>query len=284
MPSDRRGLVQGVVAYGVWGIVPAYWKLLSSIAPVELIANRAIWGLLAFGLIAAVAGRLGDIGKALREPRTLAVMALSGCLLAINWALFVWATLRGHLLDASLGYFINPLVSVALGTLVLRETLTRLQWIAIGCALVGVGILTWRTGTVPWIALLLASTFGLYGLVRKTASVDALVGSTIETVLLAPVALVYLAMSTTALGHASASTHALLIGTGVITAVPLVLFTSAAKRLPLSTIGMLQYLAPTGQFLLAVLAYGEPLALDRLAAFGVIWVGLVIFTFGLRRR
>jgi chloramphenicol-sensitive protein RarD len=283
--SGRIGLVQGVLAYGLWGIVAAYWKLLAHVHPVELIAHRAVWGLGAFTVIVLVAGQWRPFIVAIREPKLVAVMALSGALLAVNWGMFVWATTTGHLLDASLGYFINPLVSIALGMVVLRERLRRLQWIAIVLAAIGVGLLTWRAGRVPWVALLLAATFGLYGLVRKTARVDALVGSTVETVLMAPVALVYLA----AIGGgvfptASASTIALLIGTGVVTAVPLVLFTSAARRLPLSTVGFLQYLAPTGQFLLAVLAFGEPLAHDRLFAFCCIWVGLVAFSVDLLRQ
>jgi chloramphenicol-sensitive protein RarD len=212
-------------------------------------------------------------------------MFVSGALLALNWGMFVWATIRGHLLEASLGYFINPLISVAIGTIFLRERLTRLQWIAIALAAIGVGILTWRAGRVPYISLLLAITFGLYGMIRKLATVDALVGSTIETVLLAPVAAVYLALlGGGAMRTADAGTFGLLVGTGFVTAVPLVLFTSAARRLPLSTVGFLQYLAPTGQFLLAVLAYGEPLARDKLLAFGWIWLGLVLFSIDLVRQ
>ena len=212
-------------------------------------------------------------------------MALSGGLLAINWSLFVWAILGGHLLEASIGYFINPLLSVALGTLVLREQLSRLQWLAIVLATCGVAILTWRAGRVPWIALLLASSFAVYGYVRKTARVEALVGSTLETILMAPIAVVFLIAlgGHGALGHADVPTHALLVGTGVVTAVPLILFTSAARRLPLSTIGFLQYLAPTGQFLLAVIAYGEPLGTERLLAFAAIWAGLVAFSLDLWR-
>ena len=283
--SDRRaGLIHGVLAYGLWGGVAAYWKLLAHVGSVELIAHRAVWGLVAFAVIAIVAGQWQPLVAALRDAKIVGVMALSGALLAVNWVVFVSATTHGHLLDASLGYFINPLVSVALGTLVLRERLRRLQWIAIILAAIGVSLLTWRGGQVPWIALVLASTFGLYGLVRKTARVDALVGSTIETVLLAPIAALYLfAIDGGVLPTADAATWALVIGTGVITAVPLVLFTSAARRLPLSTIGFLQYLAPTGQFLLAVLAFGEPLARDRLLAFVWIWAGLVVFSIDLVR-
>jgi chloramphenicol-sensitive protein RarD len=280
----RKGLVHGVIAYGLWGIVAAYWKLLGHVDPVELIAHRAVWGLGAFVALTAAAGQLPALMAALRVPRTLGVMAISAALLAVNGAVFVWATISGHLLDASLGYFINPLVSVALGTLVLRERLRRLQWVALALAAAGVALLTWRAGRVPWVALVLASTWGVYGLVRKTAKVEALVGSTIETILLVPVAIVYLAvLGGGQLTHGDGETMALLVGTGVVTAVPLIFFTSAARLLPLSTVGFLQYLAPTGQFVLAVVAFGEPLAHEKLVAFGFIWVGLAAFSVDLYR-
>lgn len=281
MTESRKGLLAGIGAYALWGVIPIYWKLLAGVDAIELIAHRAVWGLGAFAALVAIAGQLGTLGRALRDRHVVGVMALSAALLAVNWTVFVWATLDGHLLDASLGYFINPLVSVALGTVFLRERLSRLQWLAIALASAGVAILTWHAGRVPWIALVLASTFGLYGLVRKTANVDAVVGSTIETLWMVPVAIAYLAWIAErggALGHASATTHTLLVGTGIITAVPLVLFTVAARRLPLSTVGFLQYLAPTGQFVLATLVYGEPVPTERLFAFVVIWAGLAVFS------
>ncbi len=288
MSPTRKGLVHGVIAYGLWGIVAAYWKLLKTVDPVELIAHRAVWGLGAFGGLILAAGQLPALRVALRDRRIVGVMLLSATLLAVNWAIFVWATISGHLLEASLGYFINPLVSVALGTLVLREHLRRLQWIAIGLAALGVSVVAWRAGQVPWIALVLAGTWGAYGLVRKTAKVEALVGSAVETVILAPIAIVYLAVLASrgggALGHAEITTLLLLVGTGVVTAVPLVFFTSAARVLPLSTVGFLQYLAPTGQFLLAVVAFGEPLSHDRLAAFALISIGLAMFSVDLWRQ
>jgi len=286
--ESRKGLIQGILAYGLWGVVAAYWKLLAHVDPVEIIAHRALWGLAAFATLVIAFGEWTALRITLRDRRIVAVMALSGSLLAFNWSIFVAATIEGHLLDASLGYFINPLVSIALGTVVLRERLRRLQWLAIAFAAAGVALLTWRAGHVPWISLLLAGSFGIYGLVRKTARVDALVGSTIETLLIAPVAIAYLALLAAhgggALGHADTSTYLLLASTGFVTAIPLVFFTSAARRLPLSTVGFLQYLAPTGQFLLAVLAFGEPLARDRLAAFALIWIGLAVFSIDLYRH
>lgn len=281
--DERKGLLAGVLAYTVWGIVPAYWRLLRHVDPIELVAHRAVWGVGTFGLLIAIAGQGRHLTRALRDPRTLGVMVVSGVLLAVNWILFVWATVSGHLLEASLGYFMNPLVSVGLGTLVLREQLRRLQWIAIALATSGVAFLAWRVGQVPWVSLALAVSWGLYGLVRKTAKVDALVGSTVETLLLAPVAAIFLGLRGSAFQAGDPQTIALLVGTGVITVVPLILFTVAARRLPLSTVGFLQYLAPTGQFLLAVLAYHEPLARDRLFAFALIWVALVVFSVDLAR-
>jgi chloramphenicol-sensitive protein RarD len=283
--TRRIGLLHGIAAYGLWGIVAAYWKLLEGIDPIELVAHRAVWGLLAFGAIAIGAGQWRAMRAAIVDPRVLAVMALSSSLLAVNWGVFVGATITGRLLDASLGYFINPLVSVALGMIVLRERMRRLQWIAIGLAAVGVAQLALRAGEVPWIALVLASTFGLYGLVRKIARVEAVVGSTIETVLMAPVGAIYLAvLGGGVMNGGSASTIALLAGTGVVTAVPLVLFASAARRLPLATVGFLQYLAPTGQFVLAATVFGEPLASERLLAFVWIWAGLGVFSVDLWRH
>lgn len=284
MTERRAGLIQGVLAYGLWGVIAAYWKLLDDVEPIELIAHRALWGLGAFVAIVVIAGEWSALRTALRDSRLVATMAASAALLALNWGVFVAATIHGYLLEASLGYFINPLVSIALGTLVLRERLRRLQWVAIVLAAIGVGLLTWRAGRVPWVSLVLAATFGLYGLLRKIARVEAMVGSAIETLVLAPVAIIYLvAIGGGVASHADATTLALLAGTGIVTAVPLVLFTSAARRLPLSTVGFLQYLAPTGQFLLAVLAFGEPLAEGRMLAFGWIWAGLAVFSVDLWR-
>jgi len=284
---DRRGLLYGVSAYALWGVVPVFWKLLAGIDPVEVLAHRIVWGVAAFALIVPFAGAGPALRVAMRDRRTLAVMALSGSLLALNWGIFVGSVATGHLLEASLGYFINPLVSVGLGMVVLGERMRRLQWLAIAFAFAGVVLMTWYAGRIPWISLLLAATFGSYGLVRKVARVESLVGSTLETALLAPIAAGYLVLVAMrgegALGHTDATTHLLLVATGVVTAGPLLLFTSAARRLPLSTIGFLQYLSPTGQFLLAVLVYGEPFSADRLLAFALIWAGLAVFSLDLLR-
>lgn len=287
--ETRRGLIYGIAAYGLWGVVPLFWKLLAHVDPLEVLAHRVVWGMLTFAIIVGLAGVGPTLWAAIRERRTLVVMALSGTLLAINWGTFIAAVASERLLDASLGYFINPLVSVALGTIVLRERLRRLQWLAIGFALAGVGLIGLQVGRVPWISLVLATSFGLYGLVRKTAKVDSLVGSMIESAMLAPVALLYLAIVAVQqpagqLGQSDASLYVLLVATGVVTAGPLLLFTSAARRLPLSTIGFLQYLAPTGQFVVAVFLFHEPFTADKLLAFGLIWIGLIVFSIDLWRR
>ena len=272
-----------MLAYGIWGVpVPLYWHLLADLDPYEVLAHRALWGVLVFGMIVLAARQGRALAAALRDPRTLAAMTVSSALLCLNWGTFVVAIATDRLLEVSLGYFINPLVSVALGTIVLRERLRPRQWLAVGLAAVGVGIATYQYGEPPWIALILAFSFGLYGLVRKTARADALVGSTIETAIAAPFALAYLAWRYSdgrlAFGHAGVGIDLLIVATGVVSAVPLVLFASAAKRLPLSTLGFLQYIAPTGQFVIAIAAFGEHLAAGRLVAFAWIWAGLVVFT------
>ncbi len=284
MSEYRRGLGYGVAAYALWGIIPAYWKLLAHVDPVEILAHRAVWGLGCFLALAGVTRELPAVRDALRDRRALGTMAISAALLAINWGTFIAAVSTGHLLDASLGYFINPLVSVALGMVFLGERLRRLQILAIAFAATGVALITWQAGRPPWIALVLATTFGAYGLVRKLARVPSLVGSTVETLVMAPVAVIYMvALGGGHLAGGDVVDVSLLVSTGVITAVPLLLFTSAARRLPLSTVGFLQYLAPTGQFLLAVLAFDEPFASARLAAFALIWTGLAVFSVDLWR-
>jgi chloramphenicol-sensitive protein RarD len=286
--ASRRGLAHGVAAYGLWGLAPLYWKLLGGISPVEILAHRVIWGVLAFAAIAWAVGAVPAVRTALRDPATAALMALSGTLLVINWGVFVDAVATGHILDASLGYFIIPLLSVGMGMVVLHERLRRLQWIAIGFAAVGVAIQTWRAGHLPWISVVLATSFAAYGLVRKLARVETLAGSTLETALLAPFAIGYLAIvglrGGGQLGHAGVGTQLLLISTGLVTAVPLLLFNSAARGLPLSTLGFLQYLGPTCQFLLAIALYREPFAREQLVAFGFIWAGLAVFSVDLARQ
>jgi chloramphenicol-sensitive protein RarD len=286
--ESRRGLIYGVAAYTTWGIAPLYWKLLARVPPAEIIAHRVVWGLLAFIVLVWGAGVVPAVRAAVADRKTLAMMALSGALLATNWGVFVGAVVTGHIVDASLGYFINPLVSIALGMVVLKERPRRLQWLAIGLAVIGVAIWTWRAGGIPWIALVLATTFGSYGLVRKVAHVDSLAGSTIETALLAPLAIGYLALAAVGghgqLGHATTGVQLLLLSTGVVTAVPLLMFASAARRLPLSTLGFLQFVAPSVQLVIGVIVYGEALTADQVIAFTAFWLGLAVFSADLVRQ
>ncbi len=283
----RRGLILGVLAYASWGVVPLFWRQLRAIDAVEILAHRAVWGLVAFAALTLGTGQAAAVAVAVRQPRTLAILLGSGLLLAANWGLFIWATLSGHLVQASLGYFINPLVSVALGVGFLGERLSRRMQAAIALAAIGVTWLTVASGGLPWIALTLALTFGAYGLIRKVIAVPALVGSTIETAVMAPFGVAYLAVLAArgdgALGHVDARTHGLLVATGVVTALPLAWFTAAARRLPLSTVGLLQYLAPTGQLITALAVFGETLPRERLIAFGFIWAALAVFTVELIR-
>ena len=285
--ESRRGLAHGIAAYALWGMAPLFWRQVRQVSPIEILAHRVVWGVVTFALLCGIAGTWPAVRAAFRDRRTVAAMALSGTLVLFNWGAFVLAVETDRLLDASLGYFINPLLSVALGMLVLRERLRSLQWLAIGLAMVGVAILTWRMGRVPWISIVVATSFGAYGLVRKLARVESLAGSTVETALLTPVAVGYLAIVAACgggqLGHATAGTQLLLLSTGVVTAAPLLLFTSAARRLPLSTVGFLQYLAPTAQFVLAIALYHEKFNRDQLVAFSFIWLGLIAFSIDLVR-
>lgn len=276
------GVLYGVAAYSAWGIVPVFWKQLGHVGAVELLAHRTVWSLVAFAALTLAAGQRRALAAALGDRRVLLSMAATGALVSANWVLFIYAVAVDRLLDASLGYFINPLLSVLLGMLFLRERLRPAQWLALGLASAGVVHLAVRVGTVPWIALTLAGTFGVYGLLRKVVRVDSLPGSTLETSFIAPLGIAYLVslhvQGEGALGHADAKTHVLLVATGIVTALPLVWFTNAARRLSLTTLGFLQYLAPSGQFLLAVLVYGEPFTSTQAVSFACIWTALAIFS------
>jgi len=283
--SERKaGLLLGLGAYGMWGLLPLYFALLAPAGPVEIVAVRVLWSL-AFCALLIVAGRQWRaLGAVLRDRAAMLKLALAALLIAGNWLAFTFAVLAGHALEASLGYFINPLIAVLLGVAFLKERLNRLQWTAMGVGLAAVLVLTFAYGSPPWIALVLAGTFGLYGLVKKKvgANVGALTGLTVETAALAPLAAVAMAWLATT-GTATAATHGpahfwLLAAGGVITALPLILFSGAARRLPLSVVGMLQYLAPVMQFLLALLVFHEEMPPERWAGFGLIWMALVLLS------
>jgi chloramphenicol-sensitive protein RarD len=281
-PAAGRGALAAAACYFFWGLFPLYWRQLAQVDATELIAHRHVWSL-GFVLIVMGAGAgFTELRAALRSRPAVRWHALSGVLLTVNWLVYVWGVNHGHVLETSLGYFLVPLVNVALGRLVLQERLRPIQWLAIGCAALGVALLLLRVGRLPWIALTLAATFGAYGLLRKKSPLGPLTGLGLETLLLAPLAVVFLLWQqhtgAGALGRANASTHFLLLSSGVVTAVPLLLFAYGARRIRLATLGLLQYIAPTVQFALGVWVFHEPFSRDRAAAFAFIWCGLALYT------
>ncbi len=286
--NTRLGVVAGIVAYITWGLVPIFFKQIAEVPADEIIAHRVVWAMLLMTLIIGFGRGFGDALRVARIPKQLARIALASALVISNWLTFVWGVNNGHILEASLGYFILPLFNVALGVLVLKEHLRPLQWLAVLLATTGVAVEAVRAGGLPWIALVLAGTFGIYGLLRKQLPLDAASGLFLETVCMTPPALVWLAwLAYSGQSHFGAGPGLLpardlmLIATGAVTAIPLLLFAVAARRLPLNLLGFLQYLAPTITFLLAVLVYHEPLDLTRTLAFAVIWIGLAVYSFDL---
>lgn len=290
--NPRRGYILGLTAYIIWGLFPLYFKALQSVPAVEIIVHRVLWSAL-FGSILLFFWKHPGWWRELRQnPRRLAILALSGSLIAGNWLTYVWSVNNGRMLEASLGYYINPLINVLLGMLLLGERLRRLQWIAVGLATLGVAQQVWQVGSLPWVSLVLALSFGFYGLIRKQAPVAALPGLVVETWMLVPLAAAWLLMHPSA-GSAQAdfytSSEALwLIAAGPVTLVPLVCFNAAARQLPYTTLGFLQYLAPTLVLLQAVLLFGEHLSSSTLVAFMFIWAGLALYSVdawvSLRRR
>ncbi len=282
----NRGLWLGAGAYILWGLLPLYLKLLTGVPAVQVLAHRVVWSLLLLAIVVVVLGRLRTVRAAARG-RTLALLGASATLIAVNWLTYIWAVQHAHVLEASLGYFINPLVNVALGVAVLGERVSRVQRVAVGIAAAGVAVMALSGGGAIWISLVLAVSFGLYGLIRKVAAIDALGGLTIETLLLAPLSLVVLAYAGAA-GNAAfgqeRSVDLLLILAGPVTAAPLLLFAAAARRLTLATLGLLQYLGPTLQFAEAVLIFGEPLRPVHMVTFAAIWTGCALYAWDAWRR
>ncbi len=279
--QTRQGIFYALGAYFIWGIAPAYFKLVKEVPPTEIMTHRVIWSaLFMLGLI-TLSRSWRQVRSVLAQPKKVLLLALTALTIGGNWLLFIWAVNNQHMLEASLGYFINPLINVVFGMLFLRERFRRLQWLAVLLAATGVLVQLWQFGSLPVIGLGLALSFALYGLVRKKIQVDAQSGMLIETVWLFPLAAIYLfgfADSTTS--HLSANPLSLnlkLIAAGIITTIPLMLFAAACARLRLSTVGFFQYLGPTLMFLLAVLFYGESLTPDKMVTFGFIWLALAIF-------
>lgn len=285
----RTGILSAALAFLCWGLFPLYFHAIGDVPAMQILANRMLWSL-AFLLIVLGLRRQWSWLHQVRQPRIFWSFVASALLLAANWLLYIWAVNNGHVIEASLGYFITPLVNIMFGYLALKERLRPFQWGVIALAALGVAWLTWQSGSVPWVALFLAATFGGYGLLRKTAALGALEGLSFETMVLFPLALAYIAWLTlhgenAFLNTGSNTTRWLLIASGPITAIPLLLFASGARRIPLSILGLLQYLAPTIQFLLGVLLFKEAFTSDRLVGFAMIWAALALFAGeGLLRR
>ncbi|AJE02674.1 transporter [Geobacter pickeringii] len=278
----RLGVTYALAAYLVWGFFPIYFKALAGVAPLEVLAHRIVWSVMTLALMLTAARRWEGVRAVFAQPKTLLTLCATTLLIAVNWLVFIYAVGAGKVLQSSLGYFINPLVSALLGVVFLRERLRAKQKLSFLLAAAGVAFLTVQHGELPWISLALALSFGLYGLLRKQAPVDSLSGLTVETLLLFPVALAYLLwlahQGTSAFVAGPTRLTVLLACAGVLTSTPLIWFAAATKRLRLATVGLMQYLVPTLHFLLAVFAYGEPFTRAHLVSFACIWAGLVLYT------
>ncbi len=276
----NKGILNGVAAYALWGFFPIYWKLLQDVPAAQLLGHRIGWSFLLLMAIIFLRRQWEDFRSTL-NMRTFRVYLIAALLIGVNWLTYVWAVNAGFIVETSLGYFISPLLSVSMGVIFLRERLRTAQWIPIALAAIGVLYLTFAYGRLPWIALLLAFSFGFYGLTKKLAPLGSVFGLTLETGILFLPAVLYLTWTevggTGAFLHSGVGAGLLMIGAGLVTTVPLLLFASAAKQIPLSMIGILQYLAPTIQFLIGVLVYKEPFDQARLIGFGIVWLALIIF-------
>ncbi|MGA0200097.1 MAG: EamA family transporter RarD [Prochlorotrichaceae cyanobacterium] len=275
---NSLGLLYGFLAYGSWGILPIYWKLLSSVTALEVLCHRMIWSTLFLLLVLGIRKELRSFFSLFQSPRLLLFLLGTATLLACNWGTYIYAVNIDRVVETSLGYFMTPLLNILLGCLVLRERLSRLQGIAVGLAVLGVANFIWGFGAVPWFALILASSFAFYGLCRKLIPVSPLCGITIETLLLAPFALLWLGLQPDNAFGSGVEITLLLCLAGVVTSLPLFCFNTAAKLLPLSTLGFLQYLAPSLQLLLGIFLYGEPFTRTHFVSFGLIWTALGLYT------
>lgn len=276
----NKGILYGVGAYIAWGFFPIYWKFLHHVSAIQLIGHRIIWSCVLLIAFIFFTKQWGDFRKTV-NAKVIRIYSIAAVLIGINWLIYVWAVNANYIVETSLGYFINPLLSVLMGVIFLKERLRIAQWIPVAIAMFGVAYLTYVYGRLPYIALSLALSFGLYGLVKKLSPLGSLYGLTIETGILFIPALGYLifvqANSTAAFLHTGLTSDLLMIGSGIITTIPLLMFASAARSIPLWGIGLLQYIAPTLQFLIGVFVYKEPFSHNQLIGFGIVWVALVIF-------
>ncbi|WP_405011931.1 EamA family transporter RarD [Kitasatospora sp. NBC_01539] len=289
----RRGFWSGAAAYGMWGLFPLFWPLLEPAGAADILANRMLWSLVAVVVMLLVQRRWAWIRPLLSQPRRLALVAGAAAVITVNWGVYIWGVNSGHVVETSLGYFINPLVTIAFGVLLLRERLRRAQWAAVGIGLAAVAVLAVGYGRPPWIALTLAFSFATYGLLKKKVALGGLESLALESAVMFPFAAVFLVhlqlQGTGSLGHQAGSTSAwahsgLLVVSGVITAVPLLCFGAAAVRVPLTTLGLLQYLAPVFQFLIGVTVFHESMPPARWAGFALVWAALAVLTFDALRR
>lgn len=286
--NARLGLLFGIGAYGIWGFFPLYFPLLEPASALEILCERFVFSLLFMAVVLTVTRTWSRLRPVLRDRRSMLLLSAAAALISVNWGTYIWAVNSGNVVEASLGYFINPLVLVLIGVVVLGERLRPMQWTAVGIACLAVLVLTVGLGRLPWIGLVLAFSFAGYGLIKKVVAVDPQASLTIETAVASPFALAYLVhlqiTGALVLGHYSTSTSLLLMGTGVITAIPLLLFGGAANRIPLTTMGLLQYLTPIIQFVIGVWVVGETMPPARWAGFVIVWIALAVFSYdGLRQ-
>jgi chloramphenicol-sensitive protein RarD len=275
--------VQAFSAYTLWGVFPLYWKLVAHIPSVEVICHRIVWSLVVLTVLTTYVRQWPDVMGLLKDRKRLALCSLAAVLISINWLAFIWAVQNGYVVEASLGYFINPLLTVLLAVVIFRERITVIQWFAIATAFVGVGVMTWATGVFPWIAFILATSFACYAAVKKRTTMPAISGLGMETAILAPLSLVllgYFRIFTIEPEPLTPLTLGLLVFGGPITTLPLVLFASAAKSVPLVAMGMLQYVGPLLQFLLAFFWFREEVSIGRLTGFVIVWMALALFVWG----
>lgn len=282
MSEERRGILLGVAAYACWGLFPLYWPLLEPAQPMEIVAHRIVWSLVFVLLILLIRRRWAWLRAVAHDRRRLGLLVVAAVVISVNWGMYIWGVNSGHVVETSLGYFINPLVTVLIGVLLLGERLRRLQWWAVALAAVAVAVLTVDYGRPPWIALVLAFSFATYGLAKKKVALPAVESLAVETALLALPAVLLLAAlqarGTAEFGDASAGLALLLVGAGVVTAIPLLLFGAAAPRIPLSTMGLMQYLTPVMQFLIGVLVRHEAMPTSRWVGFTLVWGALVLLS------
>jgi chloramphenicol-sensitive protein RarD len=278
---DKKGILYAFGAYSIWGLVPIYWKLIKHVPAIQLIGHRIIWSFILLAIVLFAVRKILELRALASDIKIIRIYSIAAVLMGANWFIYVWSVNAGYIVEASLGYFINPLLSVLLGVIFLRERLRLFQWVSVGLAAAGVVYLTVAYGRLPWISLGLAFTFGFYGLVKKIAPLNPLNGLTLETGILFIPALLFLVyqdrIGQGAFLHTGLGSDLLMAGAGIITTIPLLMFASAARRIPLTTIGIMHYITPTCQFLLGVLVYREAFSSAQAIGFGIIWVALIIF-------